>query len=352
MAKSFYAFIFALTACSLVELNAQIVVAPGNKEEEEEQIVRFVQRREIFTNTELLVWTLQETPLDYAIRTDVSSADTTPAITKGRYKTATFDWAPGFRLALGWYNQPRYWEIMWQYTQLFTSGSNHGEKPETTNNYIQPTWDIQSPTPLKKAKSHISFHYHVADMLVSRVFDTNPHLRMRLIAGLTTSWMNQMWKIRYFNFNQNEEIIKNHWQYWGTGFRTGLSADWFWSGHFYFIGRLTFATLVGGYKNKIFQTTTYDPNNPANTESITVEDLKYRTNRFAFQNQFIVGTTYQRIFDNWAFEIFGGYEFNLWFNLHEIYRSKQTQPGNPIETRLSNGLLGMQGFTFRATFGF
>ena len=351
MSKSIYALVFALTAGSLIDLNAHNAIISSPDEAEPPL---FVQRRQVFINTELLAWTVEETPLDYALRMNSPAWGPSPAFAKGRYKTAELDWAPGFRLGIGWFNQPRYWEIMWQYTQLFTSGSNDSHKPKADDDFLVSTWNIMTPAPLRKAESHISFHYRVADMIVSRVFDTNPHLRMRLIAGLTTSWMDQVWKIRYFDFNQNEDLIKNFWHYWGTGFRMGLSADWFWSGHFYFTGKITFATLMGAYRNKVKQSTTYNQGNPANDTDILVRNATYRTNRFAFQNQFQIGTTYQQIFCDWAFELFAGYEFNIWFNLHEVYRSTQaaSPPGNPIETRMSNGLLGLQGFTFRATFGF
>ncbi len=351
MTKSIYAFVFALTACSLIDLSAKDA-APEHEPGEPLDQPLFVQRRQIFTNTELLYWKVQENPLDYAIRMKSPAWGPSPAFAKGRYKTTEFDWSPGFRLALGWYNQPRLWEILWQYTWLFTEGSNHGNKPKADNDFIVATWNEMTPSPLKKAESDIHFHYNLADMIISRVFDTNPHLRMRMMAGITTTWMNQLWKVHYSDFNHNEDKIKNHWRFFGTGLRVGVSADWFFSGYFYLIGKATFATLVGSYRNKAHQTTTFNENNPSNNTHIPIRDATYLSPRFAFHNQFLLGTTYSRIFCNWTFEAFAGYEFNIWLNLHEVFRSSQSAPGDPKETHIANGIVGMQGFTLRATFGF
>lgn len=316
----------------------------------DQELCRFNSRERAFANLEFLYWTVDEGALEYAIRNKSAAWGPTPAFAKGHYKLATFDWAPGLRLAAGYYNSPKYWEMIGQYTWIYVSGSNQVHSPSTPNEFIEATWNEFTPTPLAKAKSHIDLHYHVGDALVTRVFDPNPHLRMRIMGGLTTAWIEQRWKVHYSNAT-NHDNIKNHWKYFAGGLRAGFSVDWFWGYRFYLAGKTTFATLIGSYKNRVSQKTTFAPTG-ADDVNIPVRNILYEDHRFAFHAQMLVGPSYQQAFNCFDLEIFAGYEFNVWMNLQEVYRSAQTAPGAAKENKLSTGTLGLQGLTLRMTLGF
>jgi hypothetical protein len=310
----------------------------------------FVHRRQVFVNAEFLYWTVQEGALDFALKMRQPAFGPTPAFATGSYKIGKYDWRPGMRVSIGWYNEPKYWEVLAQYTWLYDKGVNHAHKPKEEDLFLNSTWGIMTSPPLESATSHLGFHYHVGDALVARVFDPNPHFRFRLVGGITTAYIKQKWRIAYDN-GIDHDLLKNQWRYWAAGLRLGMTLDWFWTSHIYFSGKTSIATLLGGYKNIAVQTTTANPGG-VNNPSLPIRHPRYHDHRFAFHVQFLLGPSWQQIFDCWAFELFAGYEFNLWLNLQEVFRSTQSGPSFPKETWMANGLLGLQGLTARLTIGF
>lgn len=297
----------------------------------------FVERSQVFVNTTFLYWTADEGVLDYAVRTKgASTLPNTFAI--GDYKTADFDWRPGFRVAATYYRCFKYWDVTGEYTWFYTKGSKHLNAP------LNPTRQTLTTPPFQRANSWIDLHYHVGDMYAARVFDPNEHLRLRVLTGLTAGYIEQQWKNLYTNFDGNFDRVREKWRFWGGGIRMGATVDWFWGYHLYFTGKFTFATLIGTYKNETIQTN--------GVNNALLGNAKYDDHRFAFHTQFMLGPSWQRPFECWSYEIFAGYEFNLWYNLHERIRSEFSPPNGTKSTVYSDGLLGLQGLTLRLTVGF
>lgn len=257
-----------------------------------------------------MYWTIEEGSLDYAVRMN-KTASTPETFALGKYQIADFDWRPGYRVALSWYNEPKYWEVSGQYTWLYDKGVDRAHKPENPNLFLNPTWNTINTDPFQEAKSRIRLHYHVGDLYVARVFDPNPHLRMRVYGGATLSYIKQKWNVRYTDFEGDFDFIKNKWRFFGGGLRLGTTFDWFWGCQFYFTGRVSFAALIGTYENESLQ--------KIQTNQI-VRDSVYDDHRFSFHTQFLLGPSWQKPCECWSMEIFAGYEFNIWWNLQEVYR--------------------------------
>lgn len=151
--------------------------------------------------------------------------------------------------------------------------------------------------------------------------------------------------MRFTNDLGNFDRIKDKWHFFGGGLRVGFSADWFWGCQLYLTGRATFATLVGEYKNEITQRL---------DDGSIVQDVKYEDHRLAFHSQMMLGPSWQQICECWSAEIFAGYEFNIWFNINEVFRPGSITP-NPNfakPTNMQNGAFGLHGLTLRFTVGF
>ncbi|NGX37715.1 MAG: hypothetical protein K1000chlam2_00877 [Chlamydiae bacterium] len=303
----------------------------------------FVERSQWFVEGEFLYWTVDTNALDYAVRMNKSTTEiNTFAI--GDYKTANYDYRPGFRVALSYYCCPKFWQATAQYTYLTTDGSDSTTDPEEFDRFIYPTRRTSTEGPFEKASSDIDFRYHVGDLNVARVFDPNPHLRLRLIGGLTAAAIEQKWKMKAENNAGGFDRINEDWCFWGGGIRLGISADWFWGCQFYLTGKTTFATMIGTYENKEKQTFGVD--------NLIISDSKYDDHRFTMNAQFLLGPSWQIPCDCWSFELFAGYEFNIWFNLHERIRTQFTFVDDSKETLYAHGLLGVHGLTVRLTLGF
>lgn len=290
-----------------------------------------------------LFWRVQEGALEYAIKMK-NPSPAAPVYAQGDYQVATFDGEPGFRVAASYFRAPNYWEMWAQYTRLSSSGTNSVSAPDAANQYLNGTWP-QTGSPLTRATSHIHMKYNVFDFLVDRMFIPNPHLRLRLLGGGTVTWMDQNWNIRYFDSSVEALTqIRNRWDFVGGGFRFGTMVDWYFGGDFYLTAATTFASVLGSYHNKTKQTD--------RTRSAIIRDARYHDVRPAFSVQAIFGLSWQKNFCSSRMELFGGYELNSWFNLHEIYRSTSGTPQEAKETGVKSSAIALQGLTTRMTFDF
>ncbi len=130
----------------------------------------------VFTNVEFLLWKVNESALDFAIKMNEpawSSSLNTYAM--GKYKNATFGWDPGVRLALGYFNAPDLWDVFAQYTFLHAEGEDTVHAPEASDRFLVGTWigpdfnDTSTAVPLKKTHSHGSISTTTSQMGYSAV---------------------------------------------------------------------------------------------------------------------------------------------------------------------------------------
>lgn len=303
---------------------------------------------------EYLYWTVSEGALEYAIRMQYPSWGPSDSYAQGDFERARFDWDSGYRFTLGYYRAPNFWEADFQWTYIHFEGHDHIKRPPPSENrFIVGTFPQVFPAPVDHATSHIYLHYKSADLLANRIFYPfdNPHLRIKLVGGITGAWLTQGWKVRYFDMQLNNTMINNKWRYWGFGFRAGISFDWFWGRDFYATGRWTTAVVVGHYKNHAKQETSAIPL-PGDNPAVPIRDVRLSDYRASFNTQFLLGPSYQKSFESWRMEIFAGYEMNIWTNLQEIYRSTRAPASQAKETWLSTGLVTMHGLTVRSTLYF
>lgn len=293
----------------------------------------FVERSQIYFSGEFLYWTAESTALDYAskLKNDVAI---------GNYSVAKYDWCPGFRVGATYYRCPKYWELTGEYTRIDISGKNK------TSPMLRATRALYNlSTPLMYAGSDIELNYQVGDFYVARVFDPNPHLRMRLIGGLSTAYIEQDWKLTYIDGLNAREKIQEKWCFFGGGIRMGLRGDWFWGGQFYLTGKTSFSAMIGTYENI--------ENQWNDNTGLIYNKQTYDDHRLALNGQFLLGPSWQIPCDCWSFELLAAYELNVWVNVSERIRSA-VQPSNlnPAETFYADGLFGTQGLTLRLNLGF
>lgn len=302
----------------------------------------------IFVNGEFLYWSVLEAALDYAIRMNHPAPSGTPESivwASGTVKSAEYNLDPGFRVAVGFYNAPKYWEVRGQYTRITNRGFKSTGKPSPTNEFLNGTFPQVLTTNITGSQSRIHLNYNVFDLLVDRVFDTNPHLRLRLMGGPTAAWMDQDWKVQYFDASNNNTTIRNRWHFIGGGLRAGIQSDWFWGNNMFVTGVATTAALVGRYTNDAKQTATTVTGGP-------VRDAKFEDTRPTFTAQVMFGPSWQKNFPRNRVEIFVGYEMTAWLNLQEIRRSSGDIASAAKETWISPGMLALYGLTTRATVDF
>lgn len=306
----------------------------------------------VFSNVEFLLWKVNESILDFAVKMNHPAWSSTVAtFAVGKFKNATFDWDPGVRLAVGYFNAPNYWDVFLQYTFLHDDGSNTVYAPDSPDRFLNGVWvgpDFNESTtalPLKKAESEIDFYYNVLDGLFSRRFHPNTHFRLNLFGGLTAGFIHQSWHVRYTDVLNQHSKIKNAWSFSGVGARIGIKIDWFIRSDFYLTGLISNAILSGNYKSRSFQNT--DASIPGANNAIPFLDTHFRDFRLAYTTQLYLGPSWHKVFKNMRTELFAGYEFTIWDNLHELIRFNRSPPTADKNTYINTSLLSLQGLTVR-----
>jgi len=320
----------------------------------------FRQDKAVFSvHPEFLFWKPVTGALMYALDVNKPTWNPNDTYPVGDYKTITYGFDPGFRFALSYFRAPRYWEIYGMYTRLTSRGSASARPSSGFNDFLSSTWPTYFDHSVIYAKSKIHLNYNVVDLNADRYFVPNPHLRLRLAAGFTGAWMNQSWTVRYFDFNNHVSFVRNCWEFGGGGFRVGMVADWFWTHDIYITLRGTLASLVGAYKNTMYQTTSIQPTNPNGTPNLAYNpgvpyrNATYSDVRAVAHLQFILGPSWQKNWSTFRMEVFGGYEINSWGNLQEVYFAIPGVPASSVQqTWINTSLFTLQGLTTRVSLDF
>ncbi len=307
-------------------------------------------------NVEALYWMVAEGGLEYSIAMQnpgwgAPDVPTAPGFAQGNFNSARYSWEPGFRIGVSYFRAPRYWEMKVDYTRLSASGNDRAHKPPRANVFLNPTWPTTLMDSLRGAKSYIHLNYNVFDLLVDRFFNPNPHLRLRLVGGMSVAWMNQNWQISYFDAVNHGTLIRNKWRYVGAGLKTGTMIDWYWGGNIYVTGSGIIGAFMGGYWNKSVQTVNFQPA-PFLNPKTPIRNFRFFDPHPAFTMQVLFGPSWQKNYCNNRVEIFAGYELNIWANLQEIYHSLGAPANQFQESWINSSLIALQGLTVRATVDF
>jgi hypothetical protein len=302
--------------------------------------------RAIFVNAEFLYWTVSAGDLDYAFKYSENPYTATNSAV-GEYKLADYDFDPGFRVAVGWFNAPNYWQMYWQFTWMRIRNSNSETSDGSSTIPLVGTFNYGDFLgTLNKADSDIRFNEELGDWIITRVFVPNPHLRMKAVAGFTGGRVQEVWKVKYIDTSSHSADIYNKWKFLGIGLRAGIDFDWFMGYDIYITGKGSLASLIGKQKN-----TASIKNNSQNRY---LQNIKYDEWRGAYNFQFLIGPSYQRSFPKNRLEIFAGYEWNSWMNVHEIIRNtrESTTLTDAVWPEINKGAFLLHGLTARMTVDF
>lgn len=292
------------------------------------------EKKVIHIDPELLFWTIQSGSLYYAASPNHCASSFHTFIPTGRYERTKYDWTPGLRITMGFFHAPHYWNACAQYTFFTSYGSDHCKKQ-----FLIPTWPSLD-SDVEKAKSSVRLQENLINLMVSRVFFPNPHLRLKILGGITAGAFENRWHVTYKDaINTNK--IETKWTMWGIGPRIGVHFDWYWFCHIYFTGKATFGGILGGYHNR---------SNQKNCSPAASSHICYRDYRFAPNIQYFLGYSWQYCFKDNRVELVLGYEFNDWENLQEIYYFAVSPQTNIPRMAQSN--LMIHGAALRLTLDF
>ena len=285
---------------------------------------------------DFLYWKQLEGGVDFACDDALSFDESTDYGLAGNLNSAKYSWEPGFRVHLKQRMGPDKWKLELVYG-LFSPDNKetvlvHEEKK------MEGSFPQFTTTDMSRATSKISFRSHLADIFLTNCFKPTNHLTFTFLNGLTGAWLKHNWNIVYYGTdNSIENHIKPKWLFKGIGPKVGLRANWLLGKGFIWHTHGFLATILGNYDNK-FKYTVYTNG---------VEQIRARSHlddyRLATNINFLLGPGFKKCFENWAFNLFIGYEASIWYNVHQIDRER-FKHSNP-QTRHVLGQLEMNGLT-------
>lgn len=299
---------------------------------------------------ELLVWSIQETQLDFVIAGGAPTQGiffVNGAI--GVQEFAHFGWRPGFRLALDYTTCHDQWDLLGQYTFFYCQGNDSVSisPPSTLNATFHQV--VGPEQLLGEAKSGIAFHYNILDLLLAKNFRLSPAIHSRIQVGGTGAWIYQDWKIDYFPVaGATTEEVKLDWKFQGPGLKVGGWLDWHVSNCWSLLTEANWGALLGWYSNRL-KITNF-------TSDVVVDipiNVKNQQWRFAQTFQVRLGPCWTMNWRRCKAAIYTLFEMNTWLGLQEVDRSfLGDAPTEGRDSRHVEGFLGLYGLTIGANFAF
>jgi hypothetical protein len=234
------------------------------------------------------------------------------------YKTFSFDWAPGFRVGLGYNMEHDLWDTQLSYT-WFQSKANGHASGLVTGASLAARLSLLEPFAI--GKSRINLRYNIFDWDLGRSFSISDYLTFRPYIGLKGGRINQIihfhWKtgeiFDLFTIAASEKMIN---RFQGGGPKGGMTGKWCFGNiqthTFSLIGAFEAAFLWGHWTIK----NNYIDSLPT--------DIKVKTSARNFGALVLhgfIGLGWDLNFncDQSHFSLHIGYEIEDWFDQFQIY---------------------------------
>ncbi len=320
-----------------------------------------------------IYWRADEADFSLALRQNTDYVASTPTSigteANGNVVQFSYNWDPGFRIALGWQSRTfESWDltISWTWFRDYAN-LNTAASTGTTSGFI-PYWGLYDPLSggvteiFGQINASARLLYNMIDIDLGRDFFVSCGLSLRPYISVEGGWINRQWRIAYSNppadFDTPDAVtnFSNKANYWGIGPRAGLGGNWWLGKYFKVYGNLA-ASVLSGSVNKNFahftHATTTDIVPPSNTWS------NGSVFRIVPHLQVMAGLGWDTCFccNRYRLAVSAGWEVNQFWNVPmALYPDRTNFPGtlsNPIfnrENRSHN--VGLAGVNFEVKFEF
>lgn len=180
---------------------------------------------------DLLYWQAQENGLAVGIND------------KGKVKSPSFEWDPGYRVGFGTSLPHDDWQIPDSsscfgvkvlFTHLHTKAFCSTEKP------LFPLWGSAALSQETEARWRL--HLGLLDLDLNKNFSFT-YAFFKPLLGIRAAWIRQKYKLHYFLPDEEEVSMKN--KFFGVGPQMGTYAIWKWSSRWGITGKGIFSLLWG-----------------------------------------------------------------------------------------------------------
>ncbi len=203
------------------------------------------------TDLTLLVWQAKEDGLEFAAKTKAPSTTDISAT----LQTVHDEWAPGFKLLLGYHFDERAWDLNLRWTWFYSRSER------TLNENLYPLWippqaAISTIPIYSHAKGTFLFLMNGFDVELAYQTNLSPLLLLSLNGGLKFIELHQTFRAKYSGgfFDGTNQMIESHAQAklknTGAGPRVGIGSEWRLPHHFSLIAEMAGAFLLNSGEAK------------------------------------------------------------------------------------------------------
>jgi hypothetical protein len=254
------------------------------------------------------------------------------------YHTFSFDWAPGFRVGLGYNMEHDQWDSQASFTWFQAHAAASSDGPIIVPGFLAARLSLLEP--FVSGKANINLHYNLFDWDVGRLFLVSNHLGLRPSIGMKAGWITQKIHSHWVVVGSilAEENLKHSFK--GGGPKGGVTSRWqlgcLNKHSFSLIGTFEAGYLWGhwsirdGYIDSLL-TTISAATTPRSFGSVVLHSFLGLGWEFNFDR------------DRAHFEFKLGYELEDWFNQLQIFTN--------INGAQNNDLI-LQGLTASLLFNF
>lgn len=260
---------------------------------------------------------------------------------KTAYKTLSFNWAPGFRVGLGYNSFCDHWNTKANYTQF------HSKAVDSTRGSVTPAFlaaRLSLLEPFSSGKAQLSLHYNMLDWDLGQSFSVCKCLCLRPAIGLKGGWITQTLKTSWtiddlFGLHTASENLKQ--KFSCVGPTAGFSMKWYLKNiqkhSFSLIGQFEADYLWGHWSiqdkftDDLFFT------------KIEIKTLDRNFGSIVLCSFFGFEWNYSFSCNQSCFATKIGYEIEDWFNQFQIFSDASGSQNNNL---ILQGLCASLNFTF------
>ncbi len=304
-----------------------------------------------FIASDFLYWQAVQDGIEYAISSKLVSGES--EITDGKLKDINFDWAPGFRIGLGYNFRYDEWDLFLNWTRFHNHSTSSARPP--SGGSLAALW---IPVTVggggtQHAEGHWHLLYDTTDLELGRAFYLTQALSARPFVSLRAAFIRQHMKFKYDDVNLlavNDFVNMNtraRNEFYSGGLRTGTEMNFRLNQHWSFYGGASVSLLYGNFDVKLnFQF-------PGQGLGHLKLGYKAKYNRVQTNLEGAIGLQWETGYSSgrYHFTILACYEFTEWFNQNRLFKVLAPTLFNPAFLP-NDGDLGMQGGTLSARFDF
>lgn len=302
----------------------------------------------LYVSGDALYWKAFEGGKDYA---DVANAISPPM--EGTTKRVDFDWAPGFRAAIGYRTAHDGWDLVGHYTWFFDKGHSDVEAPPSEG--ASPHGGVTSlfytfaDNHGLIAESWADVHFQEGDLSLQKSYFLSRQFSLAWTAALRSVWINQSAKDFSYSPRAGGQLsrtleLNGKNDFWGIGPKMGFATTWFIDRNWHFFGSFAGSLLYSEFDVRIkTEENGFDPPKYFKADLHQISPTVQASIGMGWEMNFLC--------DHYHIALNVAYETQYWWRQNQFFSYLPASGTSIILKRLSDDL-GFHGLTINALFDF